>query len=78
MSDYTQCDLSRGNEHSTAWIPSEFAVVGAMLRIRVDGSWLDGFEVRKTYSTADKERMIQQHGTLKRFGQVLDSDLTRP
>jgi len=39
MQTYTQCKLRRLNTEQTAWIPSQFAVVGKFLRIKNQNGW---------------------------------------
>jgi hypothetical protein len=45
MNTYTQCELIKGNVFQHAWIPSEFAVIGKVLKIKYRGIWEDGWKV---------------------------------
>jgi len=49
MPDYYQCDLERGTERRTAFIPERYAVVGKTIRLRVNGSWEIGWNVVRSY-----------------------------
>lgn len=55
---YTQCRLEKdtptgGVWKHTAWIPSEFAKVGRLLDIEMDGEWSEGWRVTERYATMD-------------------------
>ena len=62
---YTQCTLRRPTENGysvdTAWIPSEFAKVGKIIKIKqADDSWEDGWKVVSTGTTRSAE-WLQGH-----------------
>lgn len=48
---YTQCKLRKDNLHQMSWIPSEFAKVGKVVKLRDedDGKWDDGWIVEAAY-----------------------------
>jgi hypothetical protein len=46
---YTQCELVKGNVFQHAWIPTRFAVIGKVLRIKEDGEWEDDWIVKHVY-----------------------------
>ena len=39
MSTHKQCNLVRGNQHYTAWIPSKKAILGKILKIENEDGW---------------------------------------
>lgn len=52
---YRQCDLSRENYDNTfyrktVWIPSEFAHVGRLISLKLDGEWVDDWIVDKVHT----------------------------
>lgn len=50
---YTQCSLSRKNVSQVSWIPSKLAKVGMILKLKEDGIWTDGWEVKGTGSSME-------------------------
>lgn len=49
---YTQCELVKGSAYQVSWIPSRFAKVGEVLKLRDSrGQWDNGWCVTKTYRT---------------------------
>lgn len=71
MTTMTQCRLERPEGHSTAvqiaWIDSEFAKRGKIVKIKTGDEWDDGWKVVKVGSTqdakivADRERDFKKH-----------------
>lgn len=51
--NYTQCKLKKENTYQTSWIPSEFAKVGKILKLKDEdtGVWTDGWVVEAAYNT---------------------------
>lgn len=51
--NYTQCKLRKDNTYQTSWIPSNFAQVGKVVKLRDEetGIWTDGWIVEATYSS---------------------------
>ncbi len=41
-----QCQLQRGTKHQTSWIPEEFAKLGKYIKVKEDGKWEDGWQVK--------------------------------
>lgn len=39
MQTHTQCNLAKGNLRDTCWIPSKFAVLGKIIRIKEEDGW---------------------------------------
>jgi len=70
MENYTQCFLSKiidtidGKEDglvcTTAWIPEEYAVVDKLVKIKDNGVWSDGWNVRMVWTTRPKD-WVEQH-----------------
>lgn len=59
--NYTQCYLTKYDMFDIAWIPSDFAVEGKIIKLKEnDGSWNDGWTVSKTYGTKT-EKDIKDH-----------------
>ena len=50
---YTQCKLKKDNSYQMSWIPSQFAKVGKVLKLRDEGTgeWDNGWVVEAAYST---------------------------
>ena len=38
--NYSQCKLRKGNLNQVTWIPSKFAKVGKVLRLKDDDGWV--------------------------------------
>jgi len=61
--NYTQCKLKKktqdGETHQMSWIPSEFAKVGKVLKLRDEGTdnWDNGWVVEAAYSTRTWEEV---------------------
>ncbi len=51
---YTQCKLSKNNIIQITWLPSEFAVVGRIVKLKETGDWDDGWKVDEAYLTAHR------------------------
>jgi hypothetical protein len=60
---YTQCVMSRrlsasSSEHQTAYVPTAYAAVGAVLRLRADdGTWSGGWVVSSIHDTRPGRRL---------------------
>lgn len=57
---YTQCRLVKGTRVDIAWIDTEFATMGKVLRIKIDKKWDDGWIVKEIYSTASKNTIVNR------------------
>lgn len=57
---YTQCYLAKGNWYQLAWIPTAFAVVGKVIKIKETDGWDDGWIVRNVYGTKPADR-VEKH-----------------
>lgn len=58
MSDYHQCELRNGEVKGIAWIPSKFAIIGRVLKIKVKGKWQEDWTVVNVfYPAAEKEQV---------------------
>jgi hypothetical protein len=60
MDTYTQCYLIKGERSQVAWIPSEFAIIEKIIKIKIDGEWDDGWKIIRTYNTRTSEH-IKEH-----------------
>ena len=72
---YRQCELrGRTGEWFVSWIPSEFAVVGKVVRVRMpNDEWRDGLAVVEVHGCKDVKELDDDRKTLKRFEEVLES-----
>lgn len=52
---YSQVELKRRQQTDIVWIPTEFARTGRYIKIKVNGSWQDGWRVMKVYATQDAD-----------------------
>lgn len=51
---YTQCHLQHRHKVNTvSWIPAKFAKIGAILKLKNDGVWEDGWVVVGVGATSD-------------------------
>lgn len=71
---YTQCSLTRKNSTIVSWIPSKFAKIGQILKLKDEyDEWTDGWEVRGVGSSMedppDSHNAIKVHR--KRTGDSL-------
>ena len=70
MKMYSQCMLMKKNKLKIAWIPSKFAFIGRMIKIKNNGIWQDGWKVMNVYKTRDNiiehERNYMLMSTYKR------------
>jgi len=57
MNTYTQCKITKENKHRIAWIPSRYAILETIIKIRIDGLWKDGWQVAEVYGTSSKEHV---------------------
>jgi len=56
---YTQCLLSLNEKQDVAYIPSQYAKVGKILKIKDDtNAWINGWKVEKTYFSEDEEYVL--------------------
>lgn len=57
----TQCLLRKGKRQHTAWIPTKLATVGSYLKIKLDGTWNDGWKVAEAYpkTTRTEEDVLE-------------------
>lgn len=69
---YAQCELVRGNEKQTSWIPSRFAVLGKVLRLRDEGgAWEDGWKILAIHHTKPYAWVKSIGEACRDVGQVL-------
>ena len=55
---YTQVEMVRGNIHQLSWIPSKFAVLGKVLKIKEKGVWEDGWQVIDVGGTLNADYVL--------------------
>jgi hypothetical protein len=61
---YRQCHLRRATTSTTAWLPSEYAVVGKVLRLKGEDGWVveSVSDVSVDHETAmDRSREWRSH-----------------
>jgi hypothetical protein len=52
--DYNQCHLTRSHFHQIAYIPSKFAQVGRMLKLKDENGWV----VQDVYSKYSENKVM--------------------
>ena len=57
--NYTQCYIQKENKHDIAWIPSKFAVIEKLIKIKIDNIWINGWKVIKTYSVNSEDHILE-------------------
>ena len=72
---YTQCQLRNGNLYEVAYIPEQFAWVGAQLRIKNEGVWEEGWTVLEVYGSINPAQAQWNYTSRKRFEEVLNKTL---
>lgn len=61
MTYFRQCQLQKGDLIQISWIPEFFAVIGAPLRLRDDGVWVDGWIVREVWQRLPEDQLPDSH-----------------
>ena len=74
MKDYllTQVKLRRGNEWYTAYIPSEFAKPGAVVKIWFENEWIDGWVVDEMFNSLPVTYVVERSQDYKRTRKASD------
>lgn len=67
MNYYKQCDLKKGNITQTSYIPEKFAVAGAVLKIKQNGQWDDGWVVESVHARVDEDFINGMRSLVKKF-----------
>lgn len=70
--NYTQCTLVRGDMHQTAFIPSKFAVMNEVLKIKTHTEWIDGWVVTQVGQEVDQEYIDAMRRMWKKHRQFSD------
>ncbi len=52
--DYRQCELRRGTNVLVTWLPSNFAKVGEVVKLKDVETWTDGWQVTQVWGTLDE------------------------
>lgn len=66
MSDTsTQCKMSKWGQHYTAWIPTKFAKVGGYVKLKLDGTWDDGWMVEEVFTTLPAKYVAERANDYK-------------
>jgi hypothetical protein len=63
---YKQCSLEKNGCIHVAWIPEKFAVVNAIVKIKEDNEWNDGFKVIEAYQTKMSHKALQDKASMDR------------
>lgn len=69
---YNQCELRKENYVDVSWIPSKFAFVGNILKVKYDEIWEDGWKVTRVYSKKKGETVLDDEMLYKRNRKVSD------
>ena len=57
---YTQCKLEKENTHTTAYIPSKFAKLNKIVKIKTDDGWDCGWKVIFVGHTINEVTNVRQ------------------
>ena len=68
---YTQCKLSKDGYIGIAWIPSEFAQLDKIVKVKIDDKWFDGYKILGVYNTLPKEKVESNSRDYRQFEDVL-------
>lgn len=58
--NYRQCLMVKRGTEQTAWIPEKFSKTNKVLKIKIDGEWDEGWEVRAVYEPAVEEGVVNE------------------
>jgi len=65
---YRQCVLNKESLTQTSWIPSKFATVGQILKLkRPDGDWDDGWKVTFAGAEVEEQYLPDLHKAIKKL-----------
>ena len=70
--NYRQCRMSRGNTVHTAWIPARYAKVNKVIRLKIDGVWIDGYVVEEVFGAATEKQIKLLSSTHKHHREATD------
>jgi hypothetical protein len=71
---YKQVDLQKGSTFTTVWIPSQHAVVGNILRIKLE----DGWEVIEVYDKeCEYDEIVHVHSAVRKHRQRTGDDIPK-
>jgi hypothetical protein len=62
---YIQCTLVNGNSCQVSWIPEKFAQLGAILKLKNNGVWEDGWIISNLGSVQDENLIHDSHIAVK-------------
>lgn len=63
---YTQCIFQNGEKQTTSWIPSSFAKLGRVLRLKNEqDEWEDGWVVAEIGTTLSAEYVFEHERDFK-------------
>lgn len=60
MRTHTQCKLNRNGAMQVAWIPSEHATVGAVLKIKESTGWEEGWSVVEVWPPPLPSKIVEE------------------
>ena len=73
--EYTQCTLRKDNRYQTSWLPSKFAKVARVLKLRrPDGTWENGWIVVAAYGTTTGEKLEAVNRAVRKMSRLLRRD----
>ena len=63
MDTHKQCYLVNNIEgfKHTAWLPTEKAIVGNYVKIKIDGEWVDHWKVVEVFEPEMPSKYVQEH-----------------
>ena len=60
MNEYTQCTFKKPNKKQTAWIPTKYAHVRSVIKIKINNVWDNGWVVDSVYGSRSKSH-VESH-----------------
>jgi len=74
---YRQCELRKRQSVQIAWIPTRFAMLGRVLRIRSEDSWSTGWCVSALYREVDESLLPDAHRSIREHRKSTGDTLPR-
>lgn len=63
--DYTQCKLTKYDFVELAWIPSQFAKLGKVIKLKICGIWNDGWKVSEIHGKVSQDKIDKYYSQNK-------------
>ena len=73
MTKHTQCNLHRGDERYTAWVPSNIAIKGRTVKLKnEDGTWDENWIVNEVFTTLPSKIVNERSQDYKKTRKASD------